>query len=88
MKAYVYEYSSALPPLTEGSYFHSPELMELCERTPRHKPYMVVVSDDEGHPVAHMLAIERYRRSWLPPYLYSHVRVLGEGVYQQGVTSE
>lgn len=88
MKAYVYEYSSALPPLKEGSYFHSPELMELCEHTPRHKPYMVVATDDEGHHVAHMLAIERYRRSWLPPYLYTHVRVLGEGVYQQGPDNE
>jgi hypothetical protein len=29
----------------------------------------------------HLLAIVRYRASWLPPYLYSHCRILGEGVY-------
>ena len=31
--------------------------------------------------MAHMLAIVRYRTSWLPPYLYMHCRILGEGVY-------
>jgi hypothetical protein len=55
--------------------------MELCERTPRQKPLMAVVSDSEGKVVAHMLAIVYYRRTWLPPFLYINVRVMGEGVY-------
>ena len=88
MKVTIYEHVAELPPLTAGSFFHSTELMGLCEQTPRHKPYMVVVSDDGGTAMAHMLAIERYRSSWFPPYLYTHVRVLGEGVYHDGPDNE
>ena len=81
MKVTVYEHTTELPPLIKGSFFHSKQLMELCENTPRHRPYMTVVTDDNGNDMAHLLAIERNRRSWLPPYLYTHVRILGEGVY-------
>lgn len=83
LKVTIYQQSSELPPITESNYFHSPELMELCEKTPRMKPYMAVVSLTEGTIVAHMLAIVYNRRSWLPPFLYSHIRVMGEGVYHQ-----
>lgn len=81
MKVSVFEHAAQLPSIPEGNYFHSPELMELCEHTPRHKPFMVVVQQDDNSVVAHMLAIVRYRSSWIPPYLYMHVRVMGEGVY-------
>ena len=81
MNVTIYEHASELPPLTGSNYFHSRELMELCELTPRQKPYMVVASDDAGGVRAYLLAVERRRRSWLPPYLYKHVRVLGEGCY-------
>ena len=83
MKVFVFEHATALPTLGMGSFFHSPELMELYELTPRHKPYMAVVTDDEGHEVAHLLAVARYKRSLFPPYLYTHIRVIGEGVYLQ-----
>ena len=72
MKVFVFEHATALPTLSMGSFFHSPELMELYELTPRHKPYM-----------AHVLAVARYKRSLFPPYLYTHIRVIGEGVYLQ-----
>jgi hypothetical protein len=85
MKVTIYEHAKDLPPLLEGSYFHSRQLMELCEQTPGQKPYMVVVSDADEQSLAHLLAIERYRRSWLPPFLYSQIRVLGEGVYSDGL---
>ena len=81
MKATIYEHATDLPALPDGSYFHSTALMELCERTPRHKPYMVVVTTEDGTVAAHMLAVVRYRRSLLPPYLYMHVRIYGEGEY-------
>lgn len=81
MKVTVYKHASELPSIPAGSYFHSPELMLLCEHTPRHKPYMAVVTTDDGTVVAHLLAIANYRRSLLPPYLYRHVRVMGEGEY-------
>lgn len=83
LKVTIYQHASELPPMTASNYFHSPELMELCEKTPRMKPYMAVVSLADGTVVAHMLAIVYQRRTWLPPFLYSHVRVMGEGVYHQ-----
>jgi hypothetical protein len=83
VKAFVFEHSATLPALKDGSFFHSPDLMELYEHTPRHKPYMVVLMDDNGHEEAHLLAVTRYKRSLFPPYLYIHVRVIGQGVYQQ-----
>lgn len=81
LKVTIYEHTRELPTIMEGNYFHSLELMELCERTPRQKPLMAVVSDSEGKVVAHLLAIVYYRRTWLPPFLYINVRVMGEGVY-------
>lgn len=78
MNVTIYEHAADVPSLREGSYFHSTELMELCERTPRHKPYMAVVSDGDGRPQAHLLAIMRLRHSWFPPYLYTHVRIYGD----------
>ena len=78
VKVTIYEHSKDMPPLQEGAFFHSADLMRLCERTTRHKPYMAVVTDDDGHVAAHLLAIRRYRSSWLPPYLYTHVRIYGD----------
>lgn len=62
--------------------------MELCEKTPRQRPFMAVVSDEEGQTIASLLAVERSRRSWFPPYLYRHVRILGEGVYREDAPTE
>jgi len=88
MKVTIYEETSQLPELLPNTgYFHSRELMELCELTPRHRPFMAVVSNEEGETVASLLAVERSRRSWLPPYLYRHVRILGEGAYQEETES-
>ena len=78
MKVAIYGHSADVPALPAGSYFHSLVLMELCERTPRHKPYMVVVTDDDGQVTAHLLGIMRFRSSWLPPYLYTQVRIYGD----------
>ena len=55
--------------------------MEICEQTPRQKPYMVVVTDEENQVVCHMLGVVRIRTLWLPPFLIIHRRVLGEGDY-------
>ena len=82
MKVTIHTDTATLPALPEGSYFHSRELMELCLRTPRHKPYMAVVTDDDGEVVAHLLAVERYRYVWMPPLFHRHVRILGEGIYR------
>ena len=83
MKVTIYDKSELLPELPPATgFFHSRELMELCENTPRQRPFMAIVTDDDGQTLSCLLAVERSRRSWLPPYLYRHVRVLGEGAYR------
>ena len=83
MNVAIYEHTADLPVLPESIYFHSRELMELCEQVPRHKPYMAVVTDDDGNVTAHLLAIVRFRRSWFPPYLYKHVRIYGDNDFEE-----
>lgn len=78
MKVTICQHTSMLPPIVDGTFFHSRELMDICEHTPRLKPYMAIVSDDNGQPLAHMLAIMRIRKSLFPPYLYTHVRIYGD----------
>ena len=70
-----------LPQLDNGNFFHSRQLFEIAKKTPRQKPYMVVVQSGEGKVMAHLLAVVRYRTSWFPPYLFMHCRLLGEGVF-------
>ena len=82
MRVTIHTEASTLPALPDGSYFHSRELMELCLRTPRHKPYMAVVTDDDGEAVANLLAVVRYSQPWFPALLHRHVRILGEGAYR------
>jgi hypothetical protein len=78
MKVTIYEQSAKMPVLPRSNFFHSRELMELCERTSRHKPYMAVVTDDGGAVIANLLAIARVQRTWLPPFFITHVRIFGE----------
>ena len=88
MKVAIYEKTALLPELPPNTgYYHSRELMELCEATPRQRPFMAVVTDDDGEVMACLLAIERRRRSWLPPYLYRHVRITGTGSYRESDTT-
>lgn len=81
LKTYVVTNEKELPQLDDANFFHSRDLFLLTRQTPRQKPYMVVAENAEGRVVAHMLAIVRYRTSWLPPYFLVHCRLLGEGVY-------
>jgi len=70
-----------LPDLNDANYFHSRRLFEVSRKTPRQKPYMVVVKDQEGQVLSHLLGIIRYRTFLFPPFLLIHCRILGEGVY-------
>ena len=88
LKTSIITQTDSLPATSDSNFFHSRRLFELCRATPRLKPYMVVVETAEGRVVAHMLAIVRYRTSWFPPYLYSHCRVMGEGVYDADISRE
>ena len=78
----IYTSPGTLPPgLLTDNFFHSRQLFMLCRDTPRQKPYLVTAETADGRVVAQLLAVVRYRSMWLPPYLYRHCRVLGEGVY-------
>ncbi len=77
MKVTIYEHTTDLPELPGNNFFHSRQLMHLCERTPRHKPLMAVYETNDAHTDGHLLCIVRYRFSLLPPYLYTHARIYG-----------
>ena len=79
---HIYPSGNKLPDgLSEEHFFHSPQFFTLCRQTPRIRPYMVTAETEEGRVVAQMLALVRYRSSWMPPYLYRHCQIFGEGVY-------
>ena len=77
----IYRKSSDLPELDESNFFHSRRLFEICEKAPREKPIMVVVNNEKGEVVCHMLGIVRLRTFIFPPFFLIHCRILGEGVY-------
>lgn len=82
LTTHIYTSSDELPEkLIEGNLFHGRRLFAISRLTPRHRPYMVTMEDEEGTVHAQLLAMVRYRSSWLPPYFYMHCRVFGEGVY-------
>ncbi|MBQ2192551.1 MAG: GNAT family N-acetyltransferase [Prevotella sp.] len=81
LQVHIYSKGDKLPTLTCHNFFHSEELFHVCENTPRMRPYMVVIQD-EDKPVCHLLAILRYRSSLFPPYLYMHCRMYGEGDFE------
>ncbi len=76
-KVAIYEHTTDLPELSGNNFFHSRQLMLLCEQTPRLKPLMAVFRTEEGLVAGHLLCIMRYRFSLLPPFLYTHARVYG-----------
>lgn len=85
---YIVTKEKELPALDDRNFFHSRQLFCLTRQTPRQKPYMVIAQNADGQVVAHMLAIVRYRTSWLPPYFFMHCRLLGEGVYADNVNRQ
>lgn len=75
-------HTSELPSMTSKNFFHSVEFFRILEATPMQEPCMAVAEDKHGHVVAHMLTTIFYHRSFLPPAIYSHGRVYGEGEYR------
>ena len=72
---------SDLPYFESHNFFHSVEFFRMLEATPRLEPCMAVAEDGQGNVVAHMLTTIFYHRTLLPPAVYSHGRVYGEGEY-------
>lgn len=61
-----------------GSFFHSPELFHIIEKTPGHRPFMAVVTGPDGKVAAHMMAVFR-RTRWA---LFGKAQIYGEGDYE------
>ncbi len=72
-----------LPEVSDSNFFHSRLLFAISAQTPRMKPYMTVCTDEAGRVVSQLLAIVRYRTSFLPPFFFMHCRILGEGEYAE-----
>lgn len=78
----IYVHSEQLPAdLMEDNFFHSTALFRLLEQTPRQWPRMAVARNADGQLLGQLLVCIRQRTSWLPPFLYRHCRIYGEGVY-------
>ncbi len=84
----IYRKSKELPDLGGNNFFHSSELFKILEQTPRQKPYMVVVTDESGRVVSHLLGCLRIRTFIFPPFLLIHCHVLGEGEYAESSYSK
>ncbi len=80
--------SEELPAMACRNFFHSKELFMIMEKTPGCSPYMCLVQDNQGIVMAHILAIVYRRGSWVPPYLYSHAQIYGEGEYRDPGTKD
>lgn len=77
----LYSHGDTLPEMPAENFFHSPELFHIVENSPGQNPYMAVVTDEKGNHIAHLLAFDRRRKTWIPPYLYTQGRIYGEGEY-------
>ena len=71
-----------MPSVESQTFFHSKSLFDLYKNTPRHHPIMAIAHDEGGNVIGVLLAVVRSRFSWIPPYLYWHCRILGEGEYR------
>ena len=83
IKTRIYSRAEDLPQVEEGNFFHSRQLFLISASTPKMKPYMVVCYDEAEQVVSQLLATVRYRTSFLPPFIFMHCRVIGEGTYAE-----
>lgn len=84
-KVSIYTHTDKLPNIPGKSFFQSAELMAIYEGSPRMMPYMAVAQDTNGKAVANVLAVVRYRHTWLPPFFYTNCVIIGNGDYIDGM---
>ncbi len=73
----IYTHSEDLPKMQYTNFFHSKELMQICESTPHHKPCMAVAFENDIV-IGHMLCIKRNGKC----------RIYGEGDFEQKCNKE
>ena len=87
-KIRIFTKGNELPQLHCDNFFHSTELFHIVEKSQGQRPFMAVAVTESGDVVAHMLAFIRYRKTWLPPFVYSQGRIYGEGEYDDDTDKE
>lgn len=87
-KIRIFTKGNELPQLNCDNFFHSTELFHIVEKSQGQRPFMAVAFTESGDVVAHMLAFIRYRKTWLPPFVYSQGRIYGEGEYDDDTDKE
>lgn len=80
----IYTKSKDLPTLQDGDFFHSLELFCIAENVSGNTPYMAVAKDAKGVVVGQILVIVFRKSSFFPPYIYTHARIYGPGIYPNG----
>ena len=83
IKTEIYSRIEKMPSVDETNFFHSRQLFLISSATPKMKPYMVVCCDESGTVVSQLLAVVRYRTTLIPPFLFMHCRIVGEGTYAE-----
>lgn len=83
----IYDHSTDMPEIKSDNFFQSMALFKIYENTPRIKPYMVVVTDGNGLVLSHIMGSVRYRTSIIPPFIYAHCLVMGEGEFVESDVS-
>ncbi len=81
IKTDIYSSIDRMPEVDESNFFHSRQLFMISASTPKMKPYMAVCTDESGKILSQLLAVVRYRTSFIPPFLFMHCRIMGEGEY-------
>ena len=76
LKTIIYRKYEDLPRLKDDNFFHSRRLFKMMRETPRQKPYMVVVTNQEDEVVSHLLGIVRFRT-----FLFTLTKVLSNRTF-------
>lgn len=77
----IYTKGGDIPDLPGNDIFHSKKLFLIYEATPKHKPYMVIATDENQEVVSYMMATVRKNRLLLPPFHINRCVIFGKGVY-------
>ena len=81
MEIQFYNKSEELPSLLKGDFFHSQEWFRIIEKVPGKSPIMAVAYNSDGKIMGQMVVVVFRKSSLFPPYIYTHARVYGSGIY-------
>ena len=77
----IYTKGKDIPDLPGNDIFHSKKLFLIYEATPKHIPYMIVVTDENQEIISYMMATVNKHNLLIPPFFINRCIVYGKGVY-------